>query len=70
MSRDGVGIGADRRNNLMTNIEANDNLGFSGSDFNYEVKEWKLTFGDIIALASDFYSRWQLDGCIPSISDD
>ncbi|KAK7226255.1 hypothetical protein V2G26_014258 [Clonostachys chloroleuca] len=41
-----------------------------GSDFNYEVKDWKLTFGDFIALAGDFYSRWQLDGCIPSISDD
>ncbi|CAH0016129.1 unnamed protein product [Clonostachys rhizophaga] len=40
------------------------------SDFNYEIKDWKLTFGDVIALAGDFYSRWQLDGCIPSISDD
>ncbi|KAF5568019.1 phosphatidylcholine-hydrolyzing phospholipase c [Fusarium phyllophilum] len=43
---------------------------FTGSDFDYKVKDSKLTFGDIIALTGDFYYRWHLDRCHPSISED
>lgn len=42
----------------------------SGSNFNYPVKDTTLSFGDIIALAADFYYRWQVGDCMPSISDD
>ncbi|KAI9170786.1 hypothetical protein HJFPF1_00259 [Paramyrothecium foliicola] len=46
------------------------NSTVSGSNFNYEVKDSILSFGDIIALAADFYYRWRVGECHPSISDD
>jgi hypothetical protein len=41
-----------------------------GSDFNYDVKGTKLSFGDIIALAGDFFYHWKFGPCAPSISND
>lgn len=34
------------------------------------MKDFKLSFGDIIALAADFYYRWRVGDCQPSISND
>jgi hypothetical protein len=41
-----------------------------GSDFDFQVNNHNLSFGNIIALAGDFYYHWHYGACKPSISDD
>lgn len=41
-----------------------------GSELGYVVKNTRLSFGEIIALAADYFYHWKIGPCYPSISDD
>jgi len=46
------------------------NFDVPGTQFGYNVRnEYYLSYGDIVALAGDYYGNWQLSGCAEQISD-
>lgn len=50
-------------------LRLSDQHTISGSDFSFDIKGSKLSFGEIVSLAGDYFGAWDISQCPKQICD-